>query len=315
MKCTIRTKAVVAVSLFALTLQMANAHAAVIFSDSFDRADNNDIDTVTTGITNNTGTSFAASAVYNSPWIDPNNLTGADTSATNGGGQRVKSNVLEKYNPGTVNMFIEHNFTNAEILAAGGFSVSLDVNSISQATNGQGAAVAIGMSRAEALTGHDAIDGGTTAGVSPIAKFTNAFQDTPFTTGTVLGDFYFAMRADKTVAWGVGGTQPSVAAPNKVTVAAKTGTISAAFAFTSFNAGSPVNYTVYYNGVAQGNGTFTWSGTNENYIGVDARDSTLVQMDNLNISTIPEPTTFGLIAMALACAGGLRRRTRSGASN
>lgn len=76
-----------------------------------------------------------------------------------------------------------------------------------------------------------------------------------------------------------------------------------------------MNYTVYYNGVAQGNGTFTWSGSNENYIGVDARDSTLVQMDNLNVGTLPEPTTVGLISMALVCAAGMRQRTRSGASN
>ncbi|MFO0790799.1 MAG: PEP-CTERM sorting domain-containing protein [Pirellulales bacterium] len=314
MKCTIRTLAIVAVGLLTFALQMSTAHAAVIFSDSFDRDNNNDIDAVTTGITNNTGTSFAASAVYNSPWIDPNNAAGTDTNATNGGLQRVKNNMLEKYNAGTVNMFVEHNFVNPEITAAGGFSVSLDVNGISQATSGQGATVAIGMSRTEALSGRDANDGGAAAAITPIAKFTNAFQDAPFTTGTVLADFYFAMRADKTVAWGVGGTQPSVAAPSKATVAAKTGTIKATFSFPDFNAGSPVNYTVYYNGVAQGSGSFAWSGTNENYIGIDARDSTLVQMDNFNIQTVPEPTTFGLIAMTLACAAGFRRPGRDVAS-
>lgn len=269
------------------------AHAITLFADNFDRGNANDIDADTTGITNNTGTTFGASAVYSSPWIDPaNNTTGPDTVATNGGGQRINNGMLEKYNAGTVNMFVNHNFTNAAILSAGGFSVSLDVNSISQTTFGQGAAVAIGMSLAEAQTGHDANDGGTAAGVTPIAKFTNAFQNGAFAAGSVLSDFYFALRADNTLAWGVGAAS-NAPAPTAINVGAKTGTISANFGVTSFNAGSSVNYEVFYNGVSKGTGTFTWSGTNANYIGVDARDSTLVQMDNFKIDTVlppPKPT-------------------------
>lgn len=269
------------------------AHAITLFADSFDRANANDIDADTTGITNNTGTVFGSSAVYSSPWIDPaNNTTGPDTVATNGGGQRINNNVLEKYNAGTVNMFVNHNFTNASILSAGGFSVSLDVNGISQATFGQGATVAIGMTLAEAQAGHDANDGGTAAGLTPNAKYTNAFQNGVYNAGTVLSDFYFALRADNTLAWGVGGTT-NVPAPTAVNVGAKTGTISANFGVTSFNAGSPVTYEVFYNGVSKGTGTFNWSGTNANYIGIDARDSALVQMDNFKVDTVappPKPT-------------------------
>lgn len=287
------------------------ADAAVIFLDTFNRSDTNNIDAdSSSGIANNTGSVLGPDAVYSSSWIDPNNIAGADTSATNGGGQRIKNNLLEKYNAGTVNMFVNHNFTNASVLSAGGFTVSLDVTVTSQSTFGQGAAIAVGMSLAEAQLGHDANDGGTAAGVSPIAKFTNAFQNSAFTTGTVLSDFYFALRGDGTLAWGTGGAL-SVAAPTTVAVGSKTGTISASFELSSFVAGSPVNYTVLFNGVAKGTGTFNWSDNGANYIGVDARDSTLVQMDNLDISTrVPEPTALAICAMALACIGAWNRPAR-----
>jgi hypothetical protein len=45
-----------------------------LFRDTFDRLNNNDIDAVTTGITNNTGTSFGPSTVYSQPWINPNSV-------------------------------------------------------------------------------------------------------------------------------------------------------------------------------------------------------------------------------------------------
>jgi hypothetical protein len=40
------------------------------------------------------------------------------------------------------------------------------------------------------------------------------------------------------------------------------------FTCSDFNAGSTVNYAVTFGGAAMGTGSFTWNGTNENYIGV-----------------------------------------------
>ena len=74
--------------------------------------------------------------------------------------------------------------------------------------------------------------------------------------------------------------------PTVVTVGAKTGTISARFTTDSFTAGSSVAYEVFYNGVSQGFGAFNWSGTNENYIGLDGRDNTALQLDNYKIETL-----------------------------
>jgi dockerin type I repeat protein len=269
------------------------AQAITLFGDTFDRPDNRDIDAVTTGITNNTGTVFGASAVYSTPWVDPaNQTTGPDTNAANGGGQQIVSNEYQKNAAGTANLFVNSNFTNASILSAGGFSVSLDIKEIATQNDvGRGAAIAIGMTQAKALAGHDANDGNP----APIAKYTNAFQNTAFTTGAVEADFYLGLRGDGTMAWGSGGTS-GAAAPTTISVApgtASNGTISANFGVTNFNAGSLVNYEVFFNGVSKGTGSFTWSTANSNYIGVDSRDGTRVRMDNFTISTIvppPKPT-------------------------
>jgi hypothetical protein len=266
-------------------LATSQARAITLFADNFDRPDNRDIDGAVTGITNNTGTSFGASAVYSSPWVDPATVAPLfgvpDAVPGNGGGQQVLSNEFQlKYGAGTANAFVNHNFTNASILSAGGFSVTLDVLGYNQATVGQGAAIAIGMSLTEAQSGHDANDGNP----APIAKYSNGFQDTAFAS-TVLSDFYIALRGNGTLAWGSGN-----AAPTSVAVAAKTGTIKASFGVTSFNAGSNVTYEVFYNGASQGVGSFTWSGTNENYIGLDGRDNTVVRVDNFSIDTaVPSP--------------------------
>jgi hypothetical protein len=253
-----------------------------LFADSFDRPDHRDIDNEMTGITNNTGTTFSASAVYSQPWLDPNNgpptFGVQDGVATNGGGAQVLSNQLQlAVGQGTSNAFVNHNFTNSVITTDGGFKVSLAVGTYNQATAGQGGGFGVGMSLAEANSAHDAQDA---AGNS----LTHAFG----TVSNAISDFWVGLRGNNTLAWGSGnGTV------NTATVGAKTGTISANFNFSNFSAGSPVSYEVFYDGASQGIGTFNWSGTNENYIGLDARDNTAVNLDNFLIETIlpsPKPT-------------------------
>ena len=314
MKCIILTIGLI-VSFAVPSLLSHSARAAVIFADSFDRGNSNNIDASLSGITDNTGDSLPVDSVYSTPWVDPANQgAGPDGTANNGGGQRINNNVYEKYAVGTANLFVNHNFINPDILAAGGFSVSLDVTKITQNTDaGKGAAFAIGMSLSEAQSGHDGFDG-TTNPATTVSKYTNAFQDTAFTTpgGIVSGDFYLGIRGgagtNGTLAWGSGsGTGTGAAAPTLASITGSTGTISAVFTFNSFNAGSTVNYNVLLNGVSKGTGTFTWSGTNENYIGIDARDGVSVLMDNFSVTTVPEPATAGLIVSLIMCAAVCRR--------
>lgn len=298
-------------TLLALSLMQASAHGAVIFADNFDRADlveDRNIDGSLTGITDNTGSSLPANGVYTHGWIDPNNndpINGIqDTGAApngpaNGGGSRILNNRLQlAVGQGTSNAFVNHNFINPAILAAGGFSVTLDVTGYNQSgSNGQGGGFAIGMSQAEADGSGDAFDGAS--------RMTGAF-------GTLIGaavpaqvtsDFWIAIRGNNSLVWG--GDTGTVAGVTGL--AAKTGTITVDFSFTSFTLGSLVNYEVYLNSVSQGTGTFTWSGTDENYIGIDARDDTGVGFDNFAVTVVPEPSAA---ALGLLGAVALLRRRR-----
>lgn len=277
--------------------------AQVLFSDNFNRADSRNIQASLDGIVNNTGTSLSAGGVYSLPHLDPNNQAptyGAqDGNAANGGGAQILSSQLRlAVGAGTSDAYINHNFINSSILSAGGFSISLDITAYAQTDYRFGGAFAIGMSASEAASAGDAFD--------QVSSMTGAFNDLSTLggslSGTVVSDFWLALRGNNTLVWGSGaGTVNGVSG-----LSAKTGTISATFAFTDFNAGSTVNFDVYYNGIHEGNGTFTWSGTDENYIGIDSRDSSGTSFDNLNIAAAPEPSSFALFL--LGAAGMLIRR-------
>ncbi|WP_231934565.1 hypothetical protein [Botrimarina colliarenosi] len=282
--------------LLGLSAQVADVSALTLFADSFDRADSRNLDASLSGIRNNTGTVLPADAVYSTPWVDPANDPGPeDGDATNGGGTRILSNQLQlAVGPGTSNAFVNHNFINPEILAAGGFTVMLDVLGYSGTSEGQGGAFAIGMSLTEAADSDDAFSGDPSN-----AKFTNAF---PQQFADTISDFWIGLRGDanQELAWGHGpvgiadlGTSFFVS-----DVEAKTGTIAATFTVDSFDAGASVGYEVFYNGVSQGTGAFTWSDSNANYIGIDSRDGAAVTFDNFAVTTIPEPTALVLIAGA-----------------
>jgi arylsulfatase A-like enzyme len=260
---------------------------AILFRDTFDRADSRNIDASLTGITDHTGAPLVADAVYSQPWLDPNNAAPTygvqDGNAANGGGSQILSNVFQvKVGAGTANAYLNHNFTNASIPSAGGFSVSMDVTGYNQATVNQGAVFGIGMTAAETASMRDAV-----ANSNNEPHLSNAFgTGLPGQTNAVA-DFWFAIRGNSTVAWGHRDTILGTAS-----VAAKTGQISANFTVPDFNAGTGVNYQVFYNGAPVGSGSFAWTDTNANHIGMDGRDNTFVSVDNFTISTFsPAPVT------------------------
>lgn len=278
------------IALLLATLLSAQAQD-ILFRDTFDRPDNRNIDAVLTGVTDGTGSVLPADGVYSQPWLDPNSRPPTyglpDGDATNGGGSQILGNAFQvKFGTGTANAFVNHNFTDPAILTRGGFSVSLDVTAFSQTTNGQGGGFAVGMSQAEAAGTADAFSGAS--------RMTGGF-------GTAVGnavpaqvasDFWVTLRGDNSLAWGgKSGTVLGVTG-----LPAKTGTISVKFTVASFNAGSPVGYEVFLNGTSRGSGSFTWSGTNENHIGVDGRDSSSVTVDNFTVSTFEADPTVALAA-------------------
>ena len=69
------------------------------------------------------------------------------------------------------------------------------------------------------------------------------------------------------------------------------------FTCSDFNIGSTVNYKVTFGGAAMGIGSFTWSGTNENYIGIYSNlfpvSGTTGQLDDFSvIALVPEPSPY-----------------------
>lgn len=286
--------------LIVLPLLHASAYGAVLFSDNFNRADGGNIDASLTGIVDNTGSSLAADGVYTTPWVDPANNPGAGT-ATDGGAVRILSNTLQlAVGAGTSNTYVNHNFVNSLITANGMFSVSFDLTATGQSGYQQGGGFALGMSLAEANSAADAFN-------NTDPSMTGAFHDLS-TIGTtvqpnVVSDFWIALRGNGSLAWG-GGAGTAIAGQ---AVGVKTGSVSVNFALSDFNAGSTVNYEVFFNSVSQGTGLFTWSGTDENYIGLDARDSGAVGFDNFVVATVPEPSVAAISILGFA---GLFRRRR-----
>lgn len=77
------------------------------------------------------------------------------------------------------------------------------------------------------------------------------------------------------------------------------------YAFTSFAAGSTVNFTGFVDGVQIGTDTFTWNGTEDVKIFLGGRvNGSLI--DNVKISTIPEPSAALLSGLGVVAL--LRRR-------
>ena len=273
-----------------LLASLLTGHAQdILFRDTFDRPDNRNIDAALTGITDGTGSALPADVVYSQPWLDPNSRPPAygvpDGDATNGGGAQVVGGAFQvKFGSGTANAFANHNFINASILAKGGFSVSLDVTAYSQTTSGQGGGFAIGMSQAEAAGTADAFNGAS--------RMTGAFGPAPGdpVPSQVASDFWIGIRGDNSLAWG--SKSGTIAGVTGLT--AKTGTILVNFTVTGFEANATVGYEVFLNGVSRGSGSFTWSGTNENYIGIDGRDSASVTVDNFTVSTLAGNPTVDL---------------------
>ncbi|MCA9260534.1 MAG: hypothetical protein KDA61_15080 [Planctomycetales bacterium] len=281
----------------------ASTDAAVLFSDSFNRPDSRDIDGDATGVVNNTSTSFAASAIYSQPQLDPNNADPTndvqDADATNGGGALIAGEQLNlAVGAGTSNAFVNHNFVDASILADGGFTVSLDVAGYAQGTNGQGAGFAVGMSQAEAASTRDVFSGPARMNGGSGSVIGNNVA------AEVVSDFWVFLRGNSSLAW---GSNDGSAISGSVGLPAKTGVIQAAFRFTDFNSGSNVEYSVFYDGMLQGTGSFVWSGDNENYIGIDARDSQAVMVDNFVVASLPEPTAAVLGLIGLVAAARRRR--------
>lgn len=295
-----KTKMLALACLGCFTLGISTADAAVLFQDDFDRADATDIDTSSIGM---------SGSLAPLSYVEHFEGSGAASSI------QVLNNRLEMANgAGMSAMYLDHNFIDAAILSDGGLKISLDIVSIPN--QGDSAdrftGFGLGMSAAEAVSGgdhQDGVDGDEPNPADGIGDTTyrpavspGGNSDNP----TVVTDFFVDLANDGNIyVWANGPGEGNPTQTINVGSQGTTGTLSAEFSIPDFNAGSTVSAKILFNGSEVGTQSFTWSGTNENYIGFASRSSG-TDSDNLVIETIPEPASLALIGL-----GGLllmRRR-------
>ncbi len=185
-------------------------------------------------------------------------------------------------------VYPNHNFTDTAISTAGGFSVTVDLNAYLTGGTARYMSVAVGQSSAD-------IDAQTSASASGSA-----------------GDLVIGYRGNNSTLLVIAnGISTSIAS-----LPATPTTMRIDYALSDFNAGSTVDYEVFFDDSVTPftSGSFTWSGTDENYISLSANlivTSTPGErhalFDNLQIRTLASVSgsDFASWQAANSTAGGL----------
>ncbi len=268
------TKTLTAIT--ALALMSGHSQAAVLFADDFNRANNTDLNAVTTG---KSGTLGALN------WAK-RTVTGTSTPKAEVNSNKILLGESGSASAGLGIAYVNHNFTDALIATNGQFSVSVDLASVTSSGNTRFSGFGVGNSKAE-------LDAWTSN--LPSGSFTSDFfmGYDPTSAGTAVGTYIYKN----------GTTQDYYSS----TARAVGTTLSATFSFANFNSGTTVNYQAFINGSSVKTGSFTWSGTNENYIFLYSNyTNNSGLMDNFEVSVIPEPGSLLLLGLGGLLA--LRRR-------
>jgi hypothetical protein len=231
----------------------------VLFSDNYNRANSTDIDSSSVGMA---GT--LAPMVY----VEAFEGSGVATSI------QILNNLLNvAMGPGMGSLFLDYNLIDASILTSDGFSVSMDVVSITTAddTGNRFGGFGVGHTRDEALAARDSFD--SAAPFRPSLARANQ--------GIGVSDFYVDLALDQNLRiWSKGALLETI------NVGVATGTIRVDFYVADFNAGSTVDAEVYFNGVKKSVKSFTWDHTDNNYLGISGRTAAAgVLLDNLSVAT------------------------------
>jgi hypothetical protein len=294
---TIKLSAAICLSWAMLAVCGATASGqSVLFADTFNRANNTSLSADSTGMSGTLGP-----VGYLESW---------EGSPANVSTWQVANNQLLKGQTGIMGAgAVNHNFTDSSMVAAGGFSVSLDILSYGTQTldlpdRWGGFGVGLALAEVNAFTDENTGNTGPRGSIANdgVASQVGVYgMDAWMHTG--VADFYVDVSKENKVQVFSGGMLL-----NQFPVT-PTGsrTLTANFSFKDFNVGSQVNYTVLFEGSPVTSGSFNWSNTDQNYIALSARDS-IVTMDNLVIATIPEPSTFGLLLVGAASLFICRRR-------
>jgi autotransporter-associated beta strand protein len=244
-----------------------------LFVDTFNRADNNDVDASATGMWGSRVPPLGVSAAYYE------GFEGSGTAAN----LAIAGNALYKNPGGMIESGLMHNFIGADIVSAGGFSVELtvqEINSDGSDNANRYCGFGVGLSQAEAAAGGDI---NQTTGTLFRGKIGNA--------NLGVADFFVELDYSGNLkVWSDGTLLDSVP------VGANYGTVTASFATTGFTTSDTVTVSVFFNGLqvdvntanpSSLTRTFQWDQNNSNYLGLSARAANFVQMDNLAIRKLP----------------------------
>lgn len=230
----------------------------VMFADNFDRPNSTDLNA------SNIGKSGSLGALN---WVE---------KAGSGGNASISGNSL--FATGSTSGFsmsyVDHNFINASISSGGGFSISIDLEHYSTQGTVRLAGIAMGMSKAEAEAWAHNVPTSFTYADLFVGYRGNQSAIQVFENGTEVINNATAGDASTL--------------PKKLKID---------FTCSDFTVGSTVNYKVTFGGAAMGTGSFTWSGTNENYIGIYSNlfpaSGTTGQLDDFVVSAlVAEPSPY-----------------------
>lgn len=263
--------------LLMLAISLSVSADVILFSDNFNRSDNTDIDAgAPTGM-----------GGYLMPMIYVESFEGSGTADSI---QVIGGKLQMATGNGMSSMYLDHNFVDAEILESGGFTVLLDVVQISGGDDpaNRFGGFGIGLTEAEAAAANDS---GSGTALRCMANGTGA---------NVVSDFYIDLALDGVLRAWSGNTLLSA-----VNVNASQGQIRVDFLMPGFAAGQTVVARVYFNGRCQDVVSFTWDHTDQNYVGLSARATNYVRMDNLAVMPYanmfpeePDITRNGTVDMA-----------------
>ncbi|RYD48717.1 MAG: hypothetical protein EOP85_03015, partial [Verrucomicrobiaceae bacterium] len=251
---------------------------ADLFVDSFNRAGGNNTDSSNTGMWGSRVPPLGTGVTWFEGWEG----SGLPDSI------QIKDSVLQMATGvGMSESGVNHNFTGADILAAGGFSVSvriLDINTDLNDLGNRYAGFGVGLNAAQAAAGND-----IAAGSPPPIRGQAGNPGS--------ADCFVELDLNSNVkVWADG------AVVAMVPVGKTKGTLTASFACGSFAAGSPVTVAVYLDGeqldlnaaAAGKTRSFVWDEADANFVALSARASNHVQLDNFAVRKLPLGTALAL---------------------
>lgn len=210
----------------------------MLFCDSFNREDGYDLDASARG-------KYGALGPLNyTQWIlGPGNVGNVELTS----GQLLLESNENNGNAGAL-VYPEHDFTDAAIASAGGFSITVDLNANVSGGTGRYLSVALGRTAAD-------IDAQTSATAGGCAE---------------TADLVVALRNNNTLWIYENGT--NVTGSGLADAPATPAKMRIECMLADFNDGSTVNYEVFFNdsATAFASGSFDWTGTKENYISLSS---------------------------------------------